>query len=116
MRSAEQLIQSGLIGEALDTGPALIFVADENMKYIAVNELAATTLGYTRSELLALHVTDVARDPAAPAQYEEMLKLGRRTGTAMLTRRDGSEIEFEYRAGKTRIAGLDLYVSVGFVG
>jgi PAS domain S-box-containing protein len=113
--TVEQLIQTGLLGEALDKGPALVFVADDDMKYIAVNELVAQTLGYTRTELLAMHVTDVVRDPEAPLQYLEMLRAGNRMGKAMLTRKDGTEIEFEYRAMKTRVAGLEFFVSVGFV-
>jgi PAS domain S-box-containing protein len=113
--TAHELIQSGLIGEALEQGPALVFVADDNMKYIAVNDLAAKTLGYTRSELLALYVTDVVRDPAAPDQYAEMLRTGRRMGSAKLTTHDGRELDFEYRATKTRVAGLEFFVSVGFV-
>ncbi len=60
MSTAEQRIQTGLLGEAVDVGPVLVFVADENMRYIAVNRRACEVLGYEREELLALHVTDVA--------------------------------------------------------
>jgi PAS domain S-box-containing protein len=113
--TVEQLIQIGLIGEALDHGPALVFVADDTMKYIAVNDLAAKTLGYTRGQLLDMHVTDVVRDPAAAGQYAEMMAAGKRMGVATLTCRNGDELEFEYRAMKTRVAGLEFFVSVGFV-
>jgi PAS domain S-box-containing protein len=113
--TAHELIQSGLIGEALEQGPALVFVADDRMKYIAVNDLAARTLGYDRSEILSLHVTDVVRDPAAAEHYGEMIRAGRRTGETKLTTRDGRELDFEYRATKTRIAGLEFFISVGFV-
>ena len=114
MSIAEQLIQTGLLGEAVDAGPALVFVADEEMRYIAVSLSACELLGYTRDELLALRVTDVARETDAPAQFDEMLARGFRHGTALLTRRDGSEVEFIYRAGQTRVAGMLLFVSVGF--
>jgi hypothetical protein len=40
---------------------------------------------------------------------------GFRHGTSILTRKDGSTVEFGYRATKTRVAGLHLFVSVGFV-
>jgi PAS domain S-box-containing protein len=116
MAAAEVLIQTALLGEAVETGPALVFVADEQMRYIAVNQFACTALGYTREELLAMHVPDVARDPGTPAEFDEMLARGIRHGTARLTRKDGSTVEFFYRAAKTKVAGLSFFVSIGFLG
>jgi PAS domain S-box-containing protein len=115
MGSAETLIQTSLLGEAVDTSPALVFVADEAMRYVAVNQTACDVLGYTRDELLQLTVPDVAREPAAPTQYDEMLARGKRDGVAILTTKDGRELEFHYAASKTRVAKLDMFVSVGFV-
>lgn len=115
MGVAEALIQTALLGEAVDAGPALIFVADERMGYVAVNARACDVLGYTREELLALTVADVARSPESSFEYDEMLVRGFRYGTATLTRKDGAEIPFQYRASKTTVAGLELYVSIGFV-
>lgn len=87
--AAEVLIQTALLGEATDRGPALIFIADDEMRYVAVNECACRTLGYTRDELLALLVDEVAREPDAPTQFDEMLARGFRHGTSILTRRTG---------------------------
>jgi PAS domain S-box-containing protein len=115
MGVAEALIQTALLGEAVDAGPALVFVADERMHYIAVNRHACEVLGYTRDELLELTVTDVAREATSPAEYDQMLARGFRDGEAVLTRKDGSTVPFAYRATKTKVAGLDLFVSVGFV-
>jgi PAS domain S-box-containing protein len=115
MSAADVLIQTALLGEALDTGPALVFVADEDMHYIAVNESACRALGYTREEVLKLRVTEVAREAAAPSQYDEMLARGFRDGTAVLTRKDGTTFEFAYRATQTTVAGLRLFVSIGFL-
>jgi PAS domain S-box-containing protein len=113
--AAEVLIQTALLGEAIDSGPALVFVADESMHYIAVNNFACEALGYTRDELLALSVLEVAQEPDAPRQYDEMLVRGFRHGTAVLTRKDGTRVDFLYRATKTTVAGLDFFVSVGFL-
>jgi PAS domain S-box-containing protein len=104
---AEGLIQTALLGEAVDAGPALVFVADEEMKYLAVSRSACEALGYSREELLKLRVTEVARD--------EMLARGSRDGVATLTRKDGSTLTLRYRATKTTVAGLQLFVSIGFV-
>jgi PAS domain S-box-containing protein len=115
MGPAETLIQTSLLGEAVDTSPALVFVADEKMRYVAVNRTACDALGYTRDELLQLTVADVAREPEAGAQYDEMLARGRREGVAIITAKDGRELEFHYAASRTRVAKLEMFVSVGFV-
>ena len=112
--AAEALIQTALLGEAIDDGPALIFIADDEMRYIAVNECACRTLGYTRDELLALRVDEVAQDPAAGTEFDEMLARGFRHGTSVLTRKDGTRVEFLYRASRTELAGMNFFVSVGF--
>ena len=115
MADVTQMIQAGLIGEALDDGPALIFIADDRMRYVAVNKLAAETLGYAREELLELAVTDVVRTEEAPDEYREMMVQGARVGRATLTRKDGSTVAFGYRAARATIAKLEFWVSVGFV-
>src|SRR5690349_7696466 len=115
MTVAEPLIQTSLIGEALDAGPALVFVADEDMRYVAVNARACAELGYTREELLGLLVTDVCRYHEAADEYGEMLADGSREGESVLTRKDGSTFAFRYLAGETKLAGLTFYVSIGRV-
>ena len=85
------------------------------MRYVAVNQCACDTLGYTREELLRLHVTQVAREQTSPSEYDEMLARGTRAGVSILTTRDGRELTFEYRAARTKVAGLLLYVAIGFV-
>jgi PAS domain S-box-containing protein len=110
---AEPLIQASLIGEALDKGPALVFVADEDMRYVAVNALACDVLGYTREELLGMKVTDVCRYEEAPKEYAAMLQSRMLEGEATLTRKNGTTVEFRYMAGETRMAGMLFYVSVG---
>ena len=115
MGVAETIIQTSLLGEAVDMGPALVFVADEEMRYIAVNQHACTVLGYSRDELLQLRVSDVVRTSDAPTEYDKMLARGSRTGTALLTRKDGTTVEFDYQASTARVARLELFVAVGFV-
>jgi hypothetical protein len=40
---------------------------------------------------------------------------GFRNGSSLLTRKDGTTVDFDYRAGKTRVARLEVFVSIGFV-
>jgi PAS domain S-box-containing protein len=114
MGAAEPLIQASLLGEALDNGPAAVFVADDDMRYIAVNETACQALGYTRDELLSLPVTEVAAYPEAVDEFADIVAHGSRVGHAMLRRKDGSQLAFEYRAARTRVAGMTFYVFVGW--
>ena len=112
MPSSETLIQVSLLGEAIDNGPVGVLVADENMRYIAANQFACDLLGYSRAQLLALRVTDVAADPESPGEYETMMRHGRLSGTTKLTRADGESFSARYVASKTSVAGMELYVSV----
>jgi PAS domain S-box-containing protein len=109
---AQPLVQASLLGEAIDGGPVAVFVADEEMRYVAVNQFACSLLGYTREELLALMVTDVARAPDVAVRYDEMLSTRFQSGAVTLSRKDGSELGGSYLAQETTIAGMGFYVCV----
>ena len=93
----------------------LIFVADEEMRYIAVSEYACDVLGYTEQELLGMHVTDVAVGPTAGRDYRRMVESGWLVGLERLRCKDGAEVTLRYRAGETEVDGRPVYVSVGWV-
>jgi PAS domain S-box-containing protein len=109
---AEPLVQAGLLGEAIDRAPDAVFVADESMRYLAVNQAACRLLGYTREELLALRMTDVAGYSGAAEEYDDMMSHRGRTGTAVLRCKDGTEIAASYRAHETKLAGMTVYVAI----
>ena len=113
MGVSEPLIQASLLGDAIEHAPVAVFVADEHGKYVAVNRAAYLMLGYTREELLALRVVDVARYSEAPGEWREMRQAGTRVGTSTLTCKDGTTVEFSYVAGSTTVAGMPLFVSIG---
>jgi PAS domain S-box-containing protein len=112
--AAEPLIQASLLGEAVDPGPVAIFVADEQMRYVAVNAFAAELLGYTRAELLELRVTDIVRTAEATEHFGEVIAHRHRDGISLMTRKDGTVFQLGYRARETTVAGMPLYVSVGW--
>jgi PAS domain S-box-containing protein len=112
---ANPRVQQLLLAEALDTAPLLVFVADEQMRYVAVSQTACDVLGYTRSELLQLRVTEVAVAPEAGELYETMLHLRRQEGSTPIRAKDGRLIPFFYNARATTVAGMQYFVSVGFV-
>ena len=110
MSVSNPLIQATLLGEAVENGPVAVFVADENRRYVAVNQAACALVGYSREELLEKHVDDIATDVG---KWESMQREGTIAGVAELTRKDGSKVEFHYVAGATVVAGMPVYVSVG---
>jgi PAS domain S-box-containing protein len=105
-----ELVQKSLVGEALEHGPVAVFVADDDGRYLAVNAYACELLGYTRSELLALRVSDVAVDPETQVNYAEMKRRGSHTGVTALRHSDGSEIEMHFRASQTTVGGMLVYI------
>jgi PAS domain S-box-containing protein len=113
MGVSEPLIQTSLLGEAIENGPVVVLVADEYGRYVAVNQAACVLLGYSREELLTMRATDVARYDEAPVDWAEMELRGTLSGVAQVTRKDGSIVDFAYVAGATVIAGMPVYVSVG---
>jgi PAS domain S-box-containing protein len=112
---SQPLVQASLIGEAIDRGPAMVFVVDEEMRYVAVNQFAADTLGYTREELLGLRVTDVSPAPETPERFSEFIARTAAEGHAVIRHRDGSDVHVRYAAKQTTVAGLTLYAAVAFV-
>ena len=105
-----ELVQKSLVGEALEHGPVAVFVADDDGRYLAVNAYACDLLGYTRSELLGLHVSEVAVDLDPQMNYAEMRRKTSRTGTTRLRHSDGSELEMHYRAAQTTVGGMLVYI------
>jgi PAS domain S-box-containing protein len=108
-------IQQFLLYDAIDTSPALVFVADDEMRYLAVNNTASAVLGYSREELLAMRVTDVVVTPEAPSLYQRMMNERSQQGDVDLLTKDGAQVPFVYEAAQVQIAGVQYWISIGFV-
>lgn len=105
-----QAHNSELLAEAIDQAPVLVFVADAEMRYVAVNRRACEALGYRREELLALRVPDVAAPAEARHLYPKMQREGGHAGSAHIRDKSGRTHLFHYWAGP---AGDGLWVSCG---
>jgi PAS domain S-box-containing protein len=108
-------LQELLLYDAIDRSPALVFVADDEMRYLAVNNTACEVLGYSREELLSLRVTDVAVSDEAESLYQEMLSVRAQQGDVQLRTKHGELLPFVYEASEAKVAGVSHWVSVGFV-
>jgi PAS domain S-box-containing protein len=114
-QTTTELLQTSLIGEALDDGPALVFVADEHMRYLAVNRYACEVLGYTREELLDLRVPDIAVSPEAADLYAHMLRRAKDAGVTSIRCKDGEVLTMRYAAKETTASAMTFWVSIGFI-
>jgi PAS domain S-box-containing protein len=113
MGVSEPLIQASLLGEAVENGPAAVFVTDDEGHYVAVNHAACSLLGYSREELLGMRLGEVARDEDEAAEWSALSASGTRLGTSLLTCKDGTTVVFTYVAGATVVAGMSVFVAVG---
>jgi PAS domain S-box-containing protein len=102
-----------ILAAAIDAAPVCVFVADADMRYVAVNEYACELLGYSEDELLRMRVTDIATYEEARDEYAEMVDVAYRRGLSRIRCKDGEEVLLSYVAGATTIDGAKLYVSVG---
>jgi PAS domain S-box-containing protein len=107
------LVQIGLLGEAIDGAPVAVLVSDDTGRYVAANRFACTLLGYTREELLRLSVTDVAVGDDVAAHYQNFVATGIEKRVQTFRRKNGETFELRYRAGRTTMAAMTYYVSVG---
>ena len=110
---ANPLVQSSLLGEAVDSAEIAILVSDEDGRCIAVNKQACSLLGYTRAELLELEVTELVPDADPSECYRRVHASGRTEGVAAARRSDGTPLPMRYWSTPTRVAQMRLVLSVG---
>jgi PAS domain S-box-containing protein len=102
-RLAEPEVQTGLLGHAVDSAPAALFVVDEHGRLVGANRYACAMLGYEREELLGLSVRDleVSRD------LESVLRQGG-SEIASLRHSDGHALVVRCQARPTETDHLSL--------
>ena len=110
----DPLIQRALLGEAVDSGPAAIFVMGDDRKFVAVNETACQLLGYDRAELLGLGPSEVAPESDVDARLEELARTGTLEGLVRLQAKNGDLVPVTYRASAATAAHMRFWVSIAF--
>jgi two-component system sensor histidine kinase/response regulator len=107
------LERSAVLTAAVDAAPVCVFVADREMRYVAVNAYACELLGYTESELLGMRVPEIATYAEAPEEYSALIAHAYLRGVSRLRCKDGEELTLTYVAGEIDVDGELLYISVG---
>jgi PAS domain S-box-containing protein len=113
-RTAEQLADSrrrfaAVFENSLDA----ILLMDDGGRYVDANPAACQLLGYTRDEIVGLHVSDVTRAAdrgGIPDLMRRFLAAGTSDGEHTVVRRDGATREVEYRSVANILPGLHLGV------
>lgn len=98
----------------VDQAADMIFVRDLDGRIAEVNEVACQTLGYSRDELLQMHVSDLyAPDSKQNSEsYTEMIRTaGISDVITTLLRKDGSTFNAEFRGRLIEINGDEHLVS-----
>lgn len=111
--SIEVRDRRAIVAAAVDAAPVCVFVADADMRYLAVNAYACELLGYGEEELLQMRVPDIAAYEEAPQEYSELVESAYRRGVSRLRCRDGEQLLLDYVAGELEIDGQPVFVSVG---
>jgi two-component system cell cycle sensor histidine kinase/response regulator CckA len=93
--------------------PMYVFDAD-TLEYLAVNDSAVDLYGYTREELLGMHLLDLRMVDDAAGMREQLRKRGpgQTTGTAGHRRKDGSVISVEFTSRAINYAGRRARMAV----
>ena len=113
MSSRPQVDRSTVLSAAIDAAPVCVFVADVEMRYLAVNAYACELLGYSEGELLEMKVPDVASYAEAPEEYATMMSAAYLSGVSRLRCKDGEELILRYVAGEVDFDGVPAFVSIG---
>ncbi|HRE06431.1 MAG TPA: MASE1 domain-containing protein, partial [Opitutaceae bacterium] len=100
-----------LARSTIDRATLAIFWADPEGRFADVNDFAASTLGYTREELLRLHIGEVdthATPERWPRYRDELREAGTLTFVTRMRRRDGSRFEAEIHAHHLALADREV--------
>jgi PAS domain S-box-containing protein len=113
-RTAEQLAESQRrFGAVFENSLDAILLMDDAGRYVDANPAACQLLGYTRDEIVGLHVSDVTRGVdrgGIPELMRRFLAAGTSDGEYTVVRRGGATREVEYRSVANILPGLHLCV------
>src|ERR1700690_23646 len=96
------------------SGNAMV-LADEQRRFVEVNDAALRLLGRERAELIGTPVADTIRPSErerSAREWQAFMRSGEHTGTRNVIRADGTEVRIEVAARVLQVGGRRLAVSV----
>ena len=90
-----------------------IFLVDPQGRILEVNDAVCQRLGYTRDELLAMRIDDLAGEPSGGAIRDQLRRQGRAVFEQAVRCRDGTTFPAEVVATLTEVDGGPAIISVG---
>lgn len=100
---SEPSVQTGLLGHAVDSAPAALFVVHEGGRLVGANQYACSMLGYEREELLNVSIRDLGASP----ELESLVAQGE-VVIVSLRRSDGTTVTARCQARPADGEGLKL--------
>lgn len=110
--STETGSRENVLEKAAAASPDIILIADDDRRFIDVNEAACTILGMPRSEIVGRRIDEFfskTSGETVPSAWERFVAEGAQRGVCELTR-PGLRRRFEYRAKSNFAPGLHLSV------
>jgi PAS domain S-box-containing protein len=92
-----------------------IALVDDQQRFVDANDATVAILGRTRGEILGVSVLDVTKPserPRATRDWHALPRSGDLSTTGTIVRPDGSEVEVEFAARTTSVAGRRLAILV----
>jgi PAS domain S-box-containing protein len=103
------LLQS--LQEQIEQFAGAALAADNTGRYVAANSKACELTGYSRTELLRLHVRDLTpsmrHDPTGEL-WNRFIHSGTQTGEYVLQRKDGTPVAVQYAAYASIAPGVHM--------
>jgi two-component system, cell cycle sensor histidine kinase and response regulator CckA len=110
-KASEELLKRSLAWqeEVFEGSRDAIFLSDASARFIAVNNAACTLTGYSRAELLDMHIPELHEhmDLDAYRQYHGKIMAGEESVTeAKILRKNGTKVETEFSNRRIVIGGV----------
>jgi PAS domain S-box-containing protein len=105
----------GLLSFVFRRSANAIVLADEQRRFVDVNDAAVRLIGRERAELIGMPVADTIRPSErerAAREWQAFMRSGEHAGTRNVIRADGTEVRIEVAARFLRVGGRRLAVSV----
>jgi PAS domain S-box-containing protein len=106
----DRVIHGTLLGEGVLNATVAALLADDEGRYVAVNDEACRLTGFKRSELTSARMGALGADTRSRAIYTNIARGHQLQGNKQVRRNDGRIVSCRYWAVPTRVARVAHFV------